>query len=361
MSSTSPSAWVRCMNKRLGIIGHFGGGERHLDGQTVKTKTLHDELVKAGVTDMVLVDTWLNNSNRPKLLSDSLKCIVRCKKIILIVSRGGLKVFLPMLYWAKRVFGCEVYLDVIGGNTAELLEKNPVWLRYMAAFNSIWVESKGLGDELRRMGLSNIEVIPNFKNLDIVDPNESEKDSGFRFCTFSRVMKEKGIADAAHAVAHARSELGREDLFLDIWGPVEDGFKQELGALLKEMPFVSYKGCVSYDNSVSVVRRENVLLFPTRWEGEGFPGTVVDAFAAGVPVVASDWNANAEIIEHMKTGLIYPNEGFPNLEAAVEWCAIHPEEVERMGSACAHEAKKYLPGAWINQIVRLIGLGASHE
>ena len=349
------------MDKRIGIIGHFGGGERHLDGQTVKTKTLHDELVKAGVADMVLVDTWLNNVNRPKLLADSLKCIVRCKKIILIVSRGGLKVFLPMLYWAKRVLGRKVYLDVIGGNTAELLEKNPVWLRYMAAFDSVWVESRGLEYELRRLGLYNIEVIPNFKNLDIVDPGESEKGPGFRFCTFSRVMREKGIADAAQAVARARSKLGREDLFLDIWGPVEDSFAQELGVLLKEMPFVSYMGCVDYEDSVSVVRRENVLLFPTRWEGEGFPGTVVDAFAAGVPVVASDWNANAEIIGHMKTGLIYPNEGFPDLEAAVVWCILNSGEIERMGSACVREAKKYLPDAWINQIVSLIGLGASHE
>lgn len=349
------------MDKRIGIIGHFGGGERHLDGQTVKTKTLHDELVKVGVDDMVLVDTWLNNVNKPKLLVDSLKCIVRCKKIILIVSRGGLKVFLPMLFWAKRVLGREVYLDVIGGNTAELLEMNPAWLRYMAAFDSVWVESMGLEDELRQMGLSNLEVIPNFKNLNIVDPDESEKGPGFRFCTFSRVMREKGIADAAQAIARARYELRREDLFLDIWGPVEDGFKQELDVILKEMPFVSYMGCVGYEDSVSVVRRENVLLFPTRWEGEGFPGTVVDAFAAGVPVVASDWNVNAEIIEHMETGLIYPNEGFPNLKAAVEWCVLNPGEVERMGSACAREAKKYLPDAWMNQIVRLMGLGALHE
>ncbi len=345
------------MAKRIGIIGHFGGNERHLDGQTVKTKTLYDELAKVGLANMVVVDTWLNNSNKPKLLADALKCIACCEKIVLIVSRGGLGVFLPMLYWAKKVLGREVYLDVIGGNTAELIEKNPAWLRYMAAFDSIWVETRGLEGELGRIGLTNIEVIPNFKNLNIVDPAESEKGPGFRFCTFSRVTREKGVADAARAVAQTRSALGREDLFLDIWGPVEDGFKRELDALLEEMPFVAYKGCVDYEDSVSVVRREDVLLFPTRWEGEGFPGTVVDAFAAGIPVVASDWNANAEIIGHMKTGLIYPSEDFPNLEAAVEWCVLHPKEIERMGFVCAQEAKKYLPDVWVSKIVDLMGLG----
>ena len=29
---------------KVGIIGHFGGREKFLDGQTVKTKTLYQEM-----------------------------------------------------------------------------------------------------------------------------------------------------------------------------------------------------------------------------------------------------------------------------------------------------------------------------
>ena len=31
-------------NKKIAIIGHFGGNENILDGQTIKTKILYDEL-----------------------------------------------------------------------------------------------------------------------------------------------------------------------------------------------------------------------------------------------------------------------------------------------------------------------------
>ena len=31
---------------KLGIIGHFGGNKKFLDGQTVKTKILYEELEK---------------------------------------------------------------------------------------------------------------------------------------------------------------------------------------------------------------------------------------------------------------------------------------------------------------------------
>ena len=34
-------------SRKIGIIGHFGGKENILDGQTIKTKILHEELSKA--------------------------------------------------------------------------------------------------------------------------------------------------------------------------------------------------------------------------------------------------------------------------------------------------------------------------
>ena len=56
------------MNKPIGIIGHFGGTEVFLDGQTVKTKTLYQELIASGIEHIVVADTWLNGSNKAKLL-----------------------------------------------------------------------------------------------------------------------------------------------------------------------------------------------------------------------------------------------------------------------------------------------------
>ena len=79
--------------KRIGIIGHFGGGYSFLDGQTVKTKILYEELVKAGYKDLFCVDTYYKQVNKAKLLWDSFRCILKCKTIIilLIILIGGLK------------------------------------------------------------------------------------------------------------------------------------------------------------------------------------------------------------------------------------------------------------------------------
>ena len=59
-------------NKKISIIGHFGGKENILDGQTIKTKILYDELKKSTNWDIKIVDTYYKRRNPFKLLKDTL-------------------------------------------------------------------------------------------------------------------------------------------------------------------------------------------------------------------------------------------------------------------------------------------------
>lgn len=44
--------------KNVGIIGHFGGNENILDGQTIKTKILYNELQNSTNWKIIKVDTY---------------------------------------------------------------------------------------------------------------------------------------------------------------------------------------------------------------------------------------------------------------------------------------------------------------
>ena len=75
--------------------------------------------------------------------------------------------------------------------------------------------------------------------------------------------------------------------------------------LFRSFPkYVSYGGKVPFDKSVDILKNYFALLFPTYYDGEGFAGTLIDAFSAGVPVIASDWKYNAEIVNE-KVGIVY--------------------------------------------------------
>ena len=72
-----------------------------MDGQTVKTKTLYQELKNRG-KDIYVVDTYLNNTNKIKLLINSMICILKCDTVIILLSRNGMQIYFPLMYWAKK-------------------------------------------------------------------------------------------------------------------------------------------------------------------------------------------------------------------------------------------------------------------
>ena len=68
---------------------------------------------------------------------------------------------------------------------------------------------------------------------------------------------------------------------------------------------------VPYDKSVDVIKNYYALLFPTKFITEGVPGTIIDAYSAGVPVIASRWHSFTDVIDDGITGIgyeIYNNE-----------------------------------------------------
>jgi glycosyltransferase involved in cell wall biosynthesis len=72
------------------------------------------------------------------------------------------------------------------------------------------------------------------------------------------------------------------------------------------------------------------LVMPSEWY-EGFPMTLVEAFAQGLPVIASRLGAMAEIVEDGITGLLFKPGDAEDLVRKVRWANERPEEMRRMG------------------------------
>jgi len=64
-----------------------------------------------------------------------------------------------------------------------------------------------------------------------VDINELQDTHAlpYKLCTFSRVLKEKGIEDAINAVIKVNTDCGREVCTLDIYGQIDENTKMRFG------------------------------------------------------------------------------------------------------------------------------------
>ena len=342
---------------KIAIIGHFGGKENFYDGQTIKTKILYEELAKATDWKIKKVDTYYKRKNPLKLLIQTLAAGFTCKDIVVLLSKNGMRVFFPILYAFTKIFKTRVYHSLIGGNLANYVKKYPKFKKYLESFRVNWVETVSIKNALESVGVTNVEVVPNFKRLNVVPAQNltTEFTPPYRFCTFSRVMKEKGIEDAIETVEAINEENGKVVCELDIYGNIDCGYTQRFEEIMKTAsPAVRSRGVVPFDKSVDIIKDYYALLFPTFWVGEGFAGTIVDALSAGLPVIATDWNCNGEIVENMVTGILYPNDRFSCLKDAVVWMIQNPDAVAEMKKQCVKSAECYQPDAYIKKMVSVI-------
>jgi len=187
-------------------------------------------------------------------------------------------------------------------------------------------------------------LMPNTKPLRIV----REQDFGplpsppYKVCTFSRVMPEKGIQDAIDAVRAVNEQSDSPQFILDIYGELWN--EQWFETLMAHQPdYIHYKGIVDFSASVDVLTDYFALLFPTRFKTEGFAGTILDAFAAGIPIIASDCAANKEIIKEDVTGKIFALGDSSALAAVLTEMADNPMKYYRMKANCVKHAKLYQP------------------
>jgi glycosyltransferase involved in cell wall biosynthesis len=84
------------------------------------------------------------------------------------------------------------------------------------------------------------------------------------------------------------------------------------------------------------MKNARFLVFPSEWY-EGFPVSIAEAFACGIPVLGSRLGAMQEIIADGITGLHFQAGDSADLRRKVEWAWQHPTEIEEMGRRARRE------------------------
>lgn len=308
----------------IGICGNFGRDKE--SGQTVKTNMTYEQIVKLGFC-CGKYDTYGLNKKSISGLIGLVKFLFQTDNLVIMPAENGLKVIAPIISMLNIFCRHNLWYIVIGGWLPAFLQQNHSLIKYLKKFRGIFVESVSMQTSLAEIGLTNSKYIPNFKNLDRVKKIKEHFGVPFRICTFSRVTKEKGIEDAIATVKllNSRSIVAT----LDIYGVLNDDYRERFLSLLSECRNIKYKGVIDSSHTTIVLKEYDALIFPTYYEGEGFPGTLLDAMYSGIPVVASDWKYNSEIIKDGVNGFIVPVhdiEGF--VRAIIKW--IEDEDLWRL-------------------------------
>lgn len=329
---------------KITLCGHFGGKENFIDGQTIKTQNIYSALLdKYNEKEINKIDTYNWKKHPIKFLMKCVKGIKNSKNIIILPAHNGVKIFIPLFLLINKLYQKKLFYIVIGGWLPEFLKRRNYLFKKVKKLDKIFVETNKMKLELSKLGVDNVEILVNFKRIKPLKENELKFNYSkpYKLCTFSRVMKEKGIEDAIEVVKQINEENNEVIYKLDIYGPIEKSYSQKFAVIINNVPqYIEYKGCVDSDKSVDILKYYYLLLFPTRFKTEGIPGTIIDALAAGVPIIASKWDNVNEMIDDKKNGMIYNFGDREDLKCKLE-TIIQNNNIINMKKQCLKDSLKY--------------------
>ena len=329
------------MGKKIYFIGPLGAASSMVSGDSLKNLHLTRQLEKLSVR-LDIIDTNACRKSVWKTISSIFSVITHRKsKYIVSASTRGAYIILQLLHFFRIK---DVIYWVVGGDVPHQMDCGFVSKAPYRNAKIIIVEGERMKESLNISGLNNVMMLPNFKHIPSIPTKEPRPtDAPVRFVFLSRITEDKGCSHINKAT-EILNERGLAHLFsVDFYGSIAEEYKEKFNREISKIPNITYKGFLKLlqTENYAVLSRYDAMLFPTFFYGEGFAGIFIDAFIAGLPVIASDWSLNGEIIKNGQTGWIVPNRNVEELANAMERVIRHPQKAWEMGLVCQAQCMNF--------------------
>lgn len=202
----------------------------------------------------------------------------------------------------------------------------------------IYVETQALQREFA--GRPNVRWFPNTRNVQA--PTADRRRKPRRLVFLARLHMDKGLAETLEACRRLP-----EPCRLHVYGP---GMSDTDFSLFDEHPTAVYGGVLAPGDVPRVLADHDLLLAPSYCGQEGYPGTILEAFQCGLPVVASDWGGVAEVVEHEVNGLLVQPRSAKAVQAAVERLLDDPDLYKQLCTGARRQGEHYRSTHWFKRM-----------
>lgn len=243
-------------------------------------------------------------------------------------------------------FGRPVNIVGLGGNMHEYIIASQKNIDSMKDCTTIMAEGRKMVQVMIDAGLSQTRYVPNCKEIKYLPSlkNSPQNINIIKFVFFARINPAKGC-DVIFEAVDLLNRWGYANQFsVDFYGYKLESYAEKFDKKIAEYKYnVRYQGArlATKSETFDELATYDVMLFPTFWEDEGFPATIVDAFVAGLPVIASDWKCNGEIINNNENGFLIRPKDPDDLAEKMLWFIRHKDVIPIMAQRMQQEAMKY--------------------
>ena len=337
------------MKRKVILIGRINQGHLPIGGETAKNQALVAEL---GKYCRVIALDFYRNKLRPWVYLQTLWALLRYPDATIILSTTARNIY-PLLKVFKTL-GLKRHIIhwIIGGEFDKLVKEGRFNLNVLNVAQWHLAQSKQMVENLRKCGLRGVRYVPNFRKIPKISHEhiQHSTDNSVRFVYMSRIMKEKGVGEILQCEEHLNS-LCQDRYAIDFYGRLDESYQEEFYQTIEKLPNVEYNGVLNLNeiSGYETLASYHAMLFPTFHPSEGIAGAIIDAYIAGIPVIASDWNHNREVVRDGETGIIVPVHNIEMLTQTMRDIIDGKIDLSLMAANAKKEAEKYRAENTINE------------
>lgn len=329
------------LKDKIFLIGPMDIGNVPTNGVTMKNQLFYKRFLEI-FPKVRYIDTW-KIKYRPWVVIKIIFAFLfyRNYKFIISGSHASRRIF-NFVYWLrlKRY----IVFWVAGGNLPSKIEEGIYNVNALNYIHALIVQGVSMRNKLQDLGINNVIYVPNSKPISFYpDVSHFKKSDKIRFVFLSRVHPEKGCDDIFKCARMLNINGFKDRYEIDFYGSVYESYRVSFEKQITEFSNVNYRGFLNVvdKNGYKKLSTYDVMLFPTFWMGEGFPGVVIDAYIAGLPIIASDWNLNKEVIKDGETGFIIRTKDVQQLYARMVMFIENKINLTEMRITCAKVAQNF--------------------
>lgn len=176
-------------------------------------------------------------------------------------------------------------------------------------------------------------------DLKLYSPSEEKEGEKIRIIFTARMLKEKGVEDLIKAAEILRPEYEDKIEFLlcgDISSNPHALTKEEIEGMT-DGKYIRWAG--HCDNVPELLSESHIMCFPSYYR-EGVPKSLLEASAAGLPIVTTDSVGCRDTVEDGKNGFIVPTHSPEKIAGALVKLINDISLRKRMGEYSRQKAEK---------------------
>lgn len=230
--------------------------------------------------------------------------------------------------------------------------------------DEVIVESENVVEMMEHKGLprKKMHVFPCIKpnyDIDVLEKNYNKK-APLHLIYFSRINPDKGLGDLLEAIIDINENCEKPILILDISGGVTQvkydmDFNELVLKECKNHSYLHYLGLsltINGIESYKALQKYDLHVFPSRFDQECAPGSIIDMFIAGIPTLSSNF-PSAKYLLNDDNSFFFNFKDVDDLKRQLLYIYNNPTELTNRRFLSHQEYKKYNEDSFLDFLARI--------